>query len=333
MTPFYLGVLDHADPLYEVLLNQVCPDVRDPRFHVDRVSHRMVYRYTEEKTRLAIIGKFFRIGDEQEERVSRKKGEFDNLMRIRGYGFDCAPNYIVRPIGRDERIGLALIEEFVQGRDLDSFLKAAAWRDGGEELRDALSRLASFLFALHSRTETDCVVELEPVSRYFRKVVDKLLRQRVIVDDEHHTLLGLRDRWLALNLIQTARAVIIHGDATPTNFLFTEGGDVVAIDLERMRNCDGLYDVGMVCGELKHSFLWRRGDCRQAEGFIHHFLRCYADHCRDRDRAFRDITAKNPFYMALTELRIARNDYLDWGYRKRLACEAIECLRWGLGLS
>jgi hypothetical protein len=39
---------------------------------------------------------------------------------------------------------------------------------------------------------------------------------------------------------------------------------------------------------------------------------------------------RNSFYMAMTELRIARNDYLDLNYRKRLADEALQCLKWGL---
>lgn len=62
------------------------------------------------------------------------------------------------------------------------------------------------------------------------------------------------------------------------------------------------------------------------------FFKSYASHFPDAQKAFKDITRRNPFYMAMTELRIARNNYLDWGYRKRLAHEAMECLRWGLKL-
>ena len=75
----YLGTLDYHDPLYEVLLANVCPNVRSPRFHVNRMSSNGVYKYTEEKSRTAIIGKFFRLDDTRQDRVSRIKGEYDDL--------------------------------------------------------------------------------------------------------------------------------------------------------------------------------------------------------------------------------------------------------------
>jgi len=34
MNALYHGKLEHADPLYEILSSEVCPDVKDPIFHV-----------------------------------------------------------------------------------------------------------------------------------------------------------------------------------------------------------------------------------------------------------------------------------------------------------
>jgi hypothetical protein len=99
-----------------------------------------------------------------------------------------------------------------------------------------------------------------------------------------------------------------------------------------MKNGDMTFDVGMVCGELKHAFLWRTGNPFNAEPFIRHFLKRYTARFGNSRQAFRNITLRTPFYMALTELRIARNLYLDWNYRKRLVHEAMECLRCGLKL-
>jgi hypothetical protein len=53
MNTLYLGKLEYADPLYEILSSKVCPAVRDPIFHVNSMSNRSVYKYTEEKTRVA----------------------------------------------------------------------------------------------------------------------------------------------------------------------------------------------------------------------------------------------------------------------------------------
>jgi thiamine kinase-like enzyme len=333
MSEQYLGKLEVRDPLYEILFSQVCSDIANPLFHVRRMSSRMVYKYTEEKTRIAIIGKFFRLQDTKQERVARIKGEYDNLKRIRSYGFDTFPYYVVRPISRDENIGLALIEEFISGKDLDYFLKKAIYEGKSRALKDRLSRLAKFLYAFHAKTRTGNSVELDSVGAYYLKVINKLQQQSVISDYDRKIYMKLMDKWLNRSLIQDAKRVIVHGDATPTNFIFTEKGDIVAIDLERMRNCDLTFDVGMVCGELKHAFMWRTGDPYAAEPYIRHFLKNYSSHFHDHKRAFREITLRNPFYMAMTELRIARNEYLGWNYRKRLAHEAMECLQWGLKLA
>jgi len=91
MNTLYLGKLEHADPLYEILSSKVCPAVKDPIFHVNGMSNRSVYKYTEEKTRIATIGKFFKLDDPKHDRILRIKGEYDKLQTIRGYGFDTSP--------------------------------------------------------------------------------------------------------------------------------------------------------------------------------------------------------------------------------------------------
>jgi thiamine kinase-like enzyme len=326
----YLGKLDYADPLYGVLLYQVSPDVQEPVFHVNRISHHRVFKYTEEKSQIAIVGKFFRLDDVKHERVLRIKGEYDNLKTIRRYGFDTHPYYVVRPISREESIGLALIEEFISGKDLDHYLKRAIYKGDRKSLKSKLSRLASFLYALHAKTESDENIHLDSVQRYFLKVIQKLERQHVIGESEKRRYLKLMDKWLNEPLLQNSKSVIVHGDATPTNFIFTGRDNVVAIDLERMKNADAVFDISMICGEIKHAFLWRTGNPYESEAFIRHFFKSYASRCSDPENAFQEITMRNPFYMALTELRIARNNYLDWNYRKRLVYEAMECMRCGL---
>jgi hypothetical protein len=76
MGRLYLGKLDYTDPLYGILLSQLCSDVKEPLFHVNRMSSHEVYKYTEEKTRIAIIGKFFKLHDTKYERVHRIKDSY-----------------------------------------------------------------------------------------------------------------------------------------------------------------------------------------------------------------------------------------------------------------
>jgi hypothetical protein len=119
----------------------------------------------------------------------------------------------------------------------------------------------------------------------------------------------------------------LHGDATPANFLFGTGLDVAAIDLERMRRGDRMFDVGRVAGELQHAFMRATGDWRRAEPFIGHLLWEYSCHFPDRDAAFASITGRLPYYMGLNLLRIARNDYIGPDYRAALVGQAKHLLR------
>jgi aminoglycoside phosphotransferase (APT) family kinase protein len=119
----------------------------------------------------------------------------------------------------------------------------------------------------------------------------------------------------------------VHGDATPSNLLFGQGLSVIAIDLERMKRADRTFDLGRIAGELQHFFLQTRGNKHDAEPFIGHFLWEYACHFPDRDRAFRSITGRLPFQLALTLLRIARNSWVSASQRRRLVEEAKITLR------
>jgi aminoglycoside phosphotransferase (APT) family kinase protein len=119
----------------------------------------------------------------------------------------------------------------------------------------------------------------------------------------------------------------VHGDATPSNLLFGMGLKVIAIDLERMKRADRAFDLGRISGELQHYFLQAGRDKSAAEPFIGHFLWEYACHFPDRDRAFRSITGRLPFQMALTLLRIARNSWVGYSHRRRLVEEAKIILR------
>ncbi len=325
----YLGTLSWHDPLQEVLRSRVFAGVHDPVFHVDSISscHR-VYRYREERSQLAVVGKFVRLDEPDEAKRARILGEYGNLLALQQLGFANRPHRVVRPLGREESIGLAVVEENVRGCDLDHFLLRAASGDA-EPLRRALRGLAAFLASLHRSSSTGRDADRGQVSAYADRVIDKLRRQGVLDEGAAREIRRLRDRWLGRSRLRVGEA-IVHGDATPTNFLFGEGWEVVAIDLERMKHADPAWDLGMVCGELKHAFLWRTGNGWAAEPFIRVFLERYAEAFPDRAGTFRAVTRRLPLFMALTELRIARNGWLDWQHRLRLVREARACLRGGL---
>jgi aminoglycoside phosphotransferase (APT) family kinase protein len=137
----------------------------------------------------------------------------------------------------------------------------------------------------------------------------------------------LRDQWRDRPLMWQDQQVWLHGDATPANFLFGDDLDVAAIDLERMKRGDRMFDVGRVAGELQHAFMRDSGDRHRAEPFIGHFLWEYSSHFPDRQWMFESVTARAPYYMALNLLRVARNDYIDRDYGGRLVSQAKRLLR------
>jgi len=122
-------------------------------------------------------------------------------------------------------------------------------------------------------------------------------------------------------------SVLVHGDATPTNFIFHPEYGITAIDLERMQSSDRVYDIGILSAELKHHFAWRIFEADAAEPFIRHFLKSYCERFLDPESVFDSVACRNRFYMALGELRIARNDWLSWEHRKWVVDEAHRCLR------
>ncbi len=326
----HLGYLDIGDPLYCLLAKRIFPDTFSPSFRVYQLASKQVYKYTEEKSNTSVVCKFFDPKDSSLERLNRLKGEFDNLVRIRSFGFDRPPFYVVKPITKEESIGLAVVEEYIEGRDLDYYLKKAVFQADERLLYERLSLLSFFLCEIHRRTQTDSTADQQPFINYLYWLIDYLTFRDVISRQDIHSFKHQVDKWAASSLLWGHRNVIIHGDATPTNFIFTSSSEVVAIDMERMRFGDAAYDIGMVCGELKHAFLWRTGNPYRAEPFIRHFLKEYVRDSKDPRQEFRRLTARIPFYMALTELRIARNIYLDWDYRRRIAYEARSCLQGGL---
>jgi hypothetical protein len=83
----------------------------------------------------------------------------------------------------------------------------------------------------------------------------------------------------------------------------------------------------MVAGELKHQCMMHSGNRFAAEEYIGHFYWEYSRRCNDPYKTFKALTAKNPFYMAYTEFRIAGNEWLAWDHRKWLTFEGMECLK------
>jgi len=114
-----------ADPLIPYLRRGI-PDITEPVFHVSRMSRHglQVHR-----------GKDGNPSSENSlilpKQPPRKGTEGRRIRQFKGhtrFGFD-APRTCVRPISHERKIGLALIEEFIEGLDLDYYFKQPFTRE------------------------------------------------------------------------------------------------------------------------------------------------------------------------------------------------------------
>lgn len=180
---------------------------------------------------------------------------------------------------------------------------------------------------MHNRTAGDWTVDFSHAYEYAGRLIESLVEKWGMARSEAGEFYYLRENWRGRSCMWEDRRVIVHGDTTPSNFKVGPGREVMAFDLERMAWADRVFDLGRLAGELKHFFLRDTGDPWAAEPFIGHFLWEYCGYFPDRQDAFRSVTRRIPFYLGITLLRIARNSWVDWDYRRRLLEEAKQNLR------
>ena len=333
-----LGRLSPTDPLYPFLTDVVLRRVlglaiATPVFDARPLHPRHLVRYTERRSGVDLVGKFFSQKlpvDPPTPGPSYFRAlvahEFANLCRVRALGFDHGPYRVVRPLAVNELLDYVLVEEFAAGPTLDHVIRAALAHHDHAGLYARLTDLAGFLAQLHRRSATGRCADGQVGLSYLGKLLGQLAANGVISRQQQVRLDELRSQWAAGALLHTAPEVLNHGDATPVNFVFGGAGEVVALDLERVRAGDGLTDVGCVAAELKHAFFLTTGDPVAGEPFIQHLYACYAAQLAVSPAEFGVLTARGRFWMGVFELRIARNAWLDVPYRHRLVAEAERCL-------
>jgi len=320
-----------ADTVLGDILSVRCPR---PRFRLRRIGGSPVLRCDEEQTRVSLALKFYDLKhldgeqtpcDQHDVRAGIMRTEFDNIRLVRKLGLDKPPLRAVRPLAVEPGLGCLLVEEFVSGEDLHFIIQEATLRSGHALLADRLAQVAAFLARLHNISASRDGCDPREPAAYFDKVTGQLRAGRVISADEEASLTLIGRRWAESGDLSAEGAVLIHGDATPTQFLFPGDNELVAIDFERLHYADRAADIGRLAGELKHLFAKYTGDPWESEPFIQGF---YDDYYRAAPEAggFDRLMQRARFHMACSELRIARNTWENIGHRRWLVAEALECL-------
>jgi aminoglycoside phosphotransferase len=322
-----------TDPLALALQHLVGPEA--PRRALAGIeveplpASRQVLRFTWPEGK-AVVGKFFSAYPPLTSADLSLTREYDNYRQLPDLGVEAGGGWVPRLLGRCRESSLGLLLEAVPGPDLDHFILNASRYGDQKSLGLSLEKLARLLAFFHSRPVPADPLTPDPALAYLDKVVGQLHLDGLLTTEDNQALARERALWEARWQDFTDAPVLIHGDATPTNFLFPDGR-AVALDLEKMRSGDRLWDLSWVAGELQHGWGWRTQGFAGAEGAISHFFRSYARALPLEAAGLERLYRLNPFYMALAELRIARNAYLTWDYRRELVAEARRCLAGGRG--
>jgi len=322
------------EELAAYLTRQIFPQLAPPPYAAIEVTvlsqRKPVFLFREMSRDIEVVGKLFARdnGAPQEAWMAAEK-EYFNLRVLRGrYGMGSGVCRVVAPLGTTRELGALLVTERASGTLLDHFIQKAACGEGTGELFHNLGLLARFFATLHRNSQSRRDVSPGLLQRYLWSLMDSLSEDGMSSSDLND-IEELGRAWSGCgDRFEGDGEVIVHGDATPTNFLFGDY-EVTGIDLERMKWADRCWDLGFMAAELKHHFLWRGGDAWAAEPFIGHFLWQYAAGSGN-DQFFHATTRRLPGYMAVGLLRIARNRWLGEAYRRSLVREAKQCLQYAL---
>lgn len=333
MDGHYVGRVSRDDPLHGFLCRVAVEQLgveRPTGFRAFRLhGSNEVYGYEERSGGTRLVCKFFgrRFGRDRDRAASLAGREYTSYETLRGYRLVGSPHHVVRPLAVERDINCVLALEYYGGEPLSHAISRAVHSGDDHHLFRRLTALAWYLATQHNRTANGARVDFGVDCDYLAGQLAVLRRCGRIGAWDVDELSWLAGLWRDRPRMWSDRQVWLHGDATPANFLFGGGLEVGAIDLERMRRGDRMFDVGRVAGELQHAFMLGTGDPDRAEPFLGHFLWEYGCHFPDRDTAFASITARLPFYMAVNLLRVARNDYIGRRYGGRLIDQAKQLLR------
>ena len=334
MSATYVGRMAEDDPVLGFLQHDIQEQIdgatENSTYRVFKLNgSNDVYMYEDRLTGKKLIGKFFLTATKNDaaKADSHLTREFDSLCEMRDSGLTGSPHHVVKPLGLSHSLNELLVTECFEGKLLSQVILDAIQSGDPGELYAKLTALAYFLSEFHNRTATGLGVDFNQDCDYLDIVIGRLLAISALAADEAAELYVFRDRWRNQPRMWQDQQVIVHGDATPENFMFGPGLEVMTFDLERSKRADRVFDIGRIAGELKHFFMRASGNKDAAEPFIGHFLWEYACHFPDRDGAFASITGRMPFYMGITLLRIARNSWVEAGHRDQLLSEAKASLR------
>jgi len=321
MNEKYVGILKDNDPLFFYLnkMKQLKLQNFTPTdfYLVYLLNAKNVYKYTSNFDGTSFVVKFFGQSGTINKKIAEKRllWEFTKLK----YFQICTTKQIkvINPYCYLIDIDCALVEPYIKGKTLDHYIKKLTQQNNKEKLKKKLYLLALLLNCIHKSHKTENY-DFSVEKNYCSKILHTLYQSSLI---DKYQLMQVK-QMCNEKLQSKTVASNIHGDATTTNFLYSNGS-IYAIDMEKSKIASFKLDLGFIVAELKHHFmLFDLKD--DVFSFISYFLSSYSALSGIN---LNEIEHNLETFIALGLLRIARNEYLKYTYRRLLFDEAILLLK------
>jgi thiamine kinase-like enzyme len=290
-------------------------------WEVARLS-QAAYVYRETATKWSVVAKFYGVktGDEAYRYADR---EFVNTQSAQAADLTRKELRAVEPIATWRGI---LFLEYIDGLTLEDVIAVRRSRPG--TLSPSLVGAARLLQKLHANSvQSGATPEFESALVKAHKYLRDLVRWGVLENDPvvRDALSELLERWSAVTAMTEYAPVLIHGDATTTNFMYPWNGGVVGVDWERLYAGDPAFDLGRLMAEASHSIHQHGGSVAEAVPFVSHLSNAYCQELGDVEQADA-LLERARFYQAASTLRIARNGWVSKLDRMGLVAQALALL-------
>ena len=187
-------------------------------------SSREVCRFTFSSNGAAVVGKFYRAYPAATPADKGLAQEYDNYLLAAELGLTDGLARIPRLLGRRPDLRLGLLLAAVPGPDLDGLIRYACEQGGLADLHRGLESLAELFVFFHSRRLPETPISFLEALGYLDKLLWQLQRLGLLTPEDEAALAVEKTAWVSILAKYPDRQVLVHGDATPTNFLFPGNG-------------------------------------------------------------------------------------------------------------
>lgn len=311
-----------GDPLVEYVTETLWDRPGRPASWETARLSQAAYIYRETSSQWGVVAKFYQVkaGSSADKHAAR---EFDYIRQAKATGVEGQDVRVVQPLALWRGV---LFLEYAQGLRLEDVIAVRQSQPG--RLADSLEQAARFLTRLHVHSlQPHTEPDFESSVTYTHDVVEQLSRYGVLQDYPiaRDGLKRLIDHWAANSTMREFAPTLIHGDTTTTNFIFSERGEVVVVDWERLRVGDPAFDLGRLMAEITHSINQHGGSVAEAEPFVRRMVDIYR-HALPPSWDGEAVADRARFYRASSTLRIARNGWVSRLDRTALVAQAMALL-------